>query len=256
MSASEVYKILRSKLDNIHTVVLANEDSVNIADGMTSKVVKFWNPDGILTTLTAAQVADVATELVSTLGAIDVDTRKITYNITPKAKFGKYEITYTFKPAANDKTLKLVYTFTVTAPNVDRAILPQYYYLGVDNKKAFTEGVAEGGVYTMKAYIGEFFGFGSSAYRNLFSPSNGTAINWIDGVSHKAEILTTGVSAGASTTGAVLTNTVNTLDGVYGTTTLPKSGADIRLTTPLTTDFRFYNVKVTEYNLPNGESLS
>lgn len=186
-----------------------------LLQGATSKVVKFWNPDGILTTLTAAQVADVATELVSTLGAIDVDTRKITYNITPKAKFGKYEITYTFKPAANDKTLKLVYTFTVTAPNVDRAILPQYYYLGVDNKKAFTEGVAEGGVYTMKAYIGEFFGFGSSAYRNLFSPSNGTAINWIDGVSHKAEILTTVVSAGASTTGAVLTNTVNTLDKLW-----------------------------------------
>ena len=40
MSASEVYKILRSKLDNIHTVVLANEDSVNIADGMTSSILQ------------------------------------------------------------------------------------------------------------------------------------------------------------------------------------------------------------------------
>lgn len=30
----------------------------------------------------------------------------------------------------------------------------------------------------------------------------------------------------------------------------------VDLTTPLTTEFRFYNVKVTEYNLPNGESLS
>ncbi len=227
-----------------------------LLQGATSKVVKFWNPAGTLTALTPTQELDVATELVSTLGAVDVDTRKLTYNITPKAKFGKYEITYTFKPAANDKTLKLVYTFTITAPSVDRAILPQYYYLGVNNNKAFTEGVAEGGVYKMRAYIGEFFGFGSTAYRSLFSPSTPTSINWIDGVSHKAEILTTGVSAGASTTGATLTNTVNTLDGVYGTTTLPKSGADIILTTPLTTAFRFYNVKVTEYNLPNGETLS
>lgn len=227
-----------------------------LLQGATSKVVKFWNPAGTPTALTPAQELDVATELVSTLGAVDVDTRKLTYNITPKAKFGKYEITYTFKPAANDKTLKLVYTFTITAPNVDRAILPQYYYLGVNNNKAFTEGVAEGGVYKMRAYIGEFFGFGSTAYRNLFSPSTPTSINWIDGVSHKAEILTTGVSTGASTTGATLTNTVNTLDGVYGTSTLPKSGADIILTTPLTTAFRFYNVKVTEYNLPNGETLS
>lgn len=227
-----------------------------LLQGATSKVVKFWNPANALTPLTPAQELDVATELVSTLGAVDVDTRKLTYNITPKAKFGKYEITYTFKPAANDKTLKLVYTFTITAPSVDRAILPQYYYLGVNNNKAFTEGVAEGGVYKMRAYIGEFFGFGSTAYRSLFSPSTPTSINWIDGVSHKAEILTSNVSAGASTTGAVLTNTVNTLDGVYGTTTAPKSGADIMLTTPLTTAFRFYNVKVTEYNLPNGETLS
>ena len=33
LSANEVYRLLRSKIDNIHTVILANEDSVNIAEG-------------------------------------------------------------------------------------------------------------------------------------------------------------------------------------------------------------------------------
>lgn len=40
MGAIEVYRVLRSRIDNIHTVILANEDSVNIAEGMKNKILK------------------------------------------------------------------------------------------------------------------------------------------------------------------------------------------------------------------------
>lgn len=40
LSANEVYRLLRSKIDSIHTVILANEDSVNIAEGTTDAVLR------------------------------------------------------------------------------------------------------------------------------------------------------------------------------------------------------------------------
>lgn len=40
LSATEVYRIIRSKVDSIHTVILANEDSVNIADETKSSILK------------------------------------------------------------------------------------------------------------------------------------------------------------------------------------------------------------------------
>lgn len=40
MSAKDVYKMLRSKLDSIHTVILSNEDIINIADGMSDAILK------------------------------------------------------------------------------------------------------------------------------------------------------------------------------------------------------------------------
>lgn len=46
LTATEVYRIIRSKVDSIHTVILANEDSVNIAEGTTNAVLKcIENPD-------------------------------------------------------------------------------------------------------------------------------------------------------------------------------------------------------------------
>ena len=40
LTANEVYRLIRSKVDSIHTVILANEDSVNIADGTTNSVLR------------------------------------------------------------------------------------------------------------------------------------------------------------------------------------------------------------------------
>lgn len=40
LTANEVYRLIRSKVDSIHTVILANEDSVNIAEGTTNSILK------------------------------------------------------------------------------------------------------------------------------------------------------------------------------------------------------------------------
>jgi len=115
-----------------------------------------------------------------------VDSYALKYQLTPLNRFGKTTIQYVFTPSSSSyPIIKLFFTFTVTAPVLEKAIIPAYQYSGHTtpaDKTIYTRGLNSGSGWDMKIQLGEAFGFGSSTLKSGF----GTALfNKIDGAIHE-----------------------------------------------------------------------
>lgn len=195
--------------------------------------------------LTGADLAAVtaSNQFVTSTNAPGVDTYAMEYGISPMSKFGTYVVTYTYAPAGLSP-LNINFTFTVNKPVLDKTILAGYQYNG-SATTVMTQGMNTGGAFKMQLYLGEAFGYGSTALRNMF----GTAtVGKIDGATHQFVI--------SEYPGAVIpsfainpTGAQPTLNALLGTGT--GTGTLMTLSNKITVDRSYPAIFRTNY--PNGE---
>ena len=166
-----------TQMNAIYTLMGLSHDQFIAQYGTVTPTLTSGSFKGVA--LTASDLAAVGTFPNQTLAVSSnqpgVDTYAMTYNVTPAAKFGTYALTYTFAPAGLGK-LNVTFNFTVTAPVLDKSILAGYQYTNATT--VMTQGMNAGGAYLMQLYLGEAFGYGSTALQNAFAVATAGKIDF------------------------------------------------------------------------------
>lgn len=194
--------------------------------------------------------------------APDVDSYAMKYNITPYAKFGTTELEYTFNTGViTDDIVVIKFSYTITAPVLDKAIVPAYQftvgtnYPGVTTDAAhtvYTQGIkytVPSTYYAMELNLGEGFGFGSAALKAMF----GVADDKIDPATQ--EFIVTDNYVKATVPSYIFTQALpsqTSLTALLGTSNSTGVKLGMNPANPLDIAFRAYPVNF-KTTYPNGE---
>ena len=189
----------------------------------------------------------------------DVDTYAMKYQITPLAKFGTTVVTYTWNTGVTtDDKVKISFAYTVNKPVLDKAIIPAYQfsvgiaYPGVTTDAAhtlYTQGIKSASSYAMELNLGEGFGFGSQALKDMF----GVAANKIDPATQEFIVTDNYIKSGvASYLFSQALPTQTSIPALLGTSNTTGVKMGMNPANPLDVAFRAYPVNF-KTTYPNGE---